>query len=152
MSATIHRYQPVITPGPTGTDYRPSGPDGDDYHDTLTELCFLDGWRYVAVPHGLPVQVPAALETWEAVELTPELREAIKLASDHCALARERFVASIRARHSLDDELYYARISTGTLMGTYQLQPGEAELLSQYQTDVENARLDLHVRYKELGL
>jgi len=149
----IYRYQPVITTGAQGTDYRPSGQDGEDYHDTLTELCELDGWRYVAVPDGVSPQVPAALSTWEAVaDLTPALRDSLKVASPHCQLALERFVLAIRARHSLDDELYYARIATGTLLGTYTLQEGEVALLAAYQSDVENARMVLQEHYAQLGL
>jgi hypothetical protein len=152
MTATIYRYQPVVIAGPTGTDYRPTGPDGEGFHDTLTDLCECDGWRYVAVPAGITPLVPVELTTWSAVELTAELRDQIKQASSHCQLARERFVAAIRARHSLDDELYYARIATGSMLGSYTLQPGEAELLAGYQTDVETARATLHERYAELGV
>lgn len=36
----LYRYRPVITPGPDGTDYRPFAEDA-------TELCELEGWRYV---------------------------------------------------------------------------------------------------------
>lgn len=151
-TAQIYRYQPAIIPGPQGHDTRPAGPDGEDYRDTLTDLCELDGWRYVAVPAGVTPLIPAALATWETVDLTPTVREAIKAASPHCHLAKERFVMAIRAHHSLDDELYYARIATGNLLGTYGLQPGEADLLAAYQSDVENARLVLQEQYAQLGL
>ena len=151
-TAQLYRYQPAIVPGPHGHDPRLLGPDGEDYHDTLTELCELDGWRYVAVPAGITPQIPAALTTWEAVDLSPALREAVKAASPHCQLAKERFVLIIRAKHSLDDELYYARIATGSLLGTYSLQDGEAAQLAIYQNDVESARQRLHEQYAQLGL
>ena len=86
------------------------------------------------------------------MDLTPTVREAIKAASPHCHLAKERFVLTIRAHHSLDDELYYARIATGSLLGAYLLQSGEADLLATYQSDVENARVVLQEQYAQLGL
>ena len=136
----LYRYQPVVTPGPNGTDHRPTGPDGLDAGETITELCELDGWRYVAVPEGVTPTVPAELATWEAVNLTSELREAIKAASPHAQLIAQRVVELIRAKYPLDEELYFARIAVGALQNSYTLLPGEAEALAQYQADVEAAR------------
>jgi hypothetical protein len=152
MSATIHRYQPAITPGPTGTDPRPSGPDGPDASETLTELCELDGWRYVSVPAGIVPQVPAELSTWAEVTLTDELREQIKAASPHTQLIAERVIGKIRAKYPLDEELYFARIAVGALQGTYVLQPGEGDALAQYQVDVEAAREWGRLERAKLGL
>ena len=140
MTTSIYRYQPVITTGPHGTDQRPTGPDGLDAGETITELCELDGWRYVAVPEGVTPTVPAELATWEAVNLTSELREAIKAASPHAQLIAQRVVELIRAKYPLDEELYFARIAVGALQNSYTLLPGEAEALAQYQADVEAAR------------
>lgn len=107
---------------------------------------------YVVIPENISFEIPAQLTTWETVTLTPELREAIKTNSPHCKLARDRFIETIRAKHSLDDELYYARIATGSILGAYKLQEGEAEILSAYQADVEAARETLHTHYSEWGL
>ena len=136
----LYRYQPVVTPGPNGTDQRPTGPDGLDAGETITELCELDGWRYVAVPEGVTPTVPAELATWEAVNLTSELREAIKAASPHAQLIAQRVVELIRAKYPLDEELYFARIAVGAIQASYTLLPGEDEALAQYQADVEAAR------------
>lgn len=149
---TIYRYQPARTPGPNGNDPRPLGPDGDGYADTLTELCELDGWRYVSVPDAVVPHVPADLVTWQLAPLDDALREAIKAASPQVRLARERCVQAIRASYSIDDELYLARIATGAQMGTYTLQAGEAGRLAGYQAHVEACRADLHLTYAELGL
>jgi len=143
--ATIFRYSPVLTPGPSGTDYIPNG-------ENITPLCELGEYRYVSVPEGVEVDVPPELSTWEEVTITPELRETIKAASHLCAFYRDLFIQSIRRKHSLDDELYYARIASGTLLGSYTFQSGEAELLGTYQADVEAAREVLHQRYSDLGL
>lgn len=146
---TIYHYTPVIIPGPNGTDYRPSLNSNDV---NLIELCELESTRYVVVPDLIEVTVPEAITTWEPVSLTDQLREQIKLTSPHCKLARIRFIEAIRKHHSLDDELYYARIATGSMMGSYELQAGEAELLAKYQADVEAARTELHQEYANLGL
>jgi hypothetical protein len=152
MSAAIYRYQPVITPGAFGTDYRVTGPDGDDMTDSLTELCELDGWRYVSVPDGVTPEVPEQITTWAAVTLTDALREEIKVASPHCRLISERMIAQIRAKYTVDDELFLARISVGALMGTYSPSADEQARIGAYQIDVEAAREWGRARRAELGL
>ena len=149
---TLYRYQPVITPGPAGTDHRPSGPDGEGYQETLTELCTLDGWRYVSVPGGVTASVPPALDTWEEVSLDAALRERIKAESPHTQLIADRVIDQIRAAYPLDEELYFARIAVGALLGTYTLLDGEADALTQYQADVEAAREWGRAERAKLGL
>lgn len=146
---TLYCYQPSITTGPNGTDYRPTTNSNEN---SLTELCELEGLRYVVVPDDITVMVPEEITTWEQVTLTGQLRDRIKLVSSHCNLARTRCIDAIRANHSLDDELYYARIATGITLGTYQLLPRETEILLKYQQDVELARTNLHQEYAKLGL
>ena len=141
----LYRYQPVMIPGPTGTDYRPRA-------EGLTDLAELDGWRYVAVPEGVVPDVPEALTTWEPVTLTTELRESIKLASPHAQLIAQQVIDRIRAKYPLDEELYFARIAMGALQGSYTLMDGEAEALTQYQADVEAAREWGRQARAELGL
>ena len=141
----LYRYQPVMIPGPTGTDYRPRA-------EGLTDLAELDGWRYVAVPEGVVPDVPEALTTWEVVTLTTELREAIKLASPHAQLIAQRVVDLIRAQYPMDEELYFARIAVGALQGSYTMLEGEADALAQYQADVEAAREWGRQARAELGL
>ena len=152
MTTQIYRYQPVVTAGPNGTDYRPRGPEGFAASETLTELAELDGWRYVAVPDGVTPELPTEITTWEAVTLTPELREAIKAVSPHAQLIAQRVIDRIRAKYPLDEELYFARIALGALQGSYTLLDGEAEALTQYQADVEAAREWGRLARAELGL
>lgn len=153
MSATIYRYQPAVTTGPNGTDPRPTGPDGDDETATLTELCELDGWRYVSVPDAVTPTIPAEIaESWAAASITDDLREMIKTASPHTRLVAERVIGQIRAKYSVDDELYLARISVGALRGTYTPDAGEEALIAEYQIDVEAAREWGRVRRSALGL
>ena len=152
MTTAIYRYQSAATPGPTGTDPRPRGPDGLAASETLTELVELDGWRYVAVPDGVTPELPAEITTWEPVTLTTELREAIKLASPHTQLIAQRVIDRIRAKYPLDEELYFSRIAVGALQGSYTLLEGEADALAQYQADVEAAREWGRLARAELGL
>lgn len=151
MSMKIFKYQPVVTPGPFGTDYRPRV--NLEHNDNLyIEIAEFEDWRYVGVDDSVTVEIPEEVTTWEEVVVTPEIRNKIKRNSPYCILAQQNFINSIRKNHSLDDELYYARISTGVLMTTYTLRPGEAELLTQYQVDVEEARVELHAKYAAIGL
>lgn len=125
-------------------------PDAYTTHTLITptdagcqELCTLDdGYTYVSVPTGvtLPEQIPGIAMTLETVTITDPLRDAIKAASTHCQLIAERVIEQIRAKYTVDDELYIARIAVGTLQGSYTLQPGEAERIATYQADIEASR------------
>lgn len=142
----LYSYTPVIIDGPNGTDYRPLG-------EGIQELSTIDNIRYVVIEDLSSVLIPdEILATFQEVNLTETLKTTIKKDSRACQLIQEQFLQEIRRYHSLDDELYYARISSGLLLGTYQLLPGEAELLEKYQTDVEAARTNLHNSYMALGL
>ena len=149
---TIYRYQSVATTGPNGNDPRPQGPDGDDETTTLTELCELDGWRYVSVPDGITPTIPDAITTWQPVTLTDELREQIKATSPHTRLIAGRVIEQIRSKYSIDEELYFARISVGTLRGSYTPTADELTAIDEYQSDVEATREWGRARRAELGL
>ena len=142
----IYRYQPHIIEGPFGTDYRPSGTENNQ----PLELCTLNGYRYISGNINELI-VPEQI-TLELVELTPELKEELKANSHYLQLIASRVIERIRAKYPRDEELYFARISVGALQGTYTLQPGEAELLQQYQVDVEEAREWGRQERENLGL
>ena len=112
------------------TTYELRVPDahGDEGEIFCTELGTLDGLTYVSVPAGviLPEQFPQVAATLQPVELTTELRERLKAISPHCALISERMVQKIRARYSIDDEMFFARFGVGAAASMYE--PSEAEL------------------------
>lgn len=136
---TIYSYTKVQTPY---TTIQMALPDSQGANDELhcTELCTLDGLTYVAVPDGvtLPAQPPEL--TIAPVAMTPELREQIKAASPHCSLIAERMEMRIRARYSLSDEQYFARIGVGVALGSYTFEPGEQDALIAFGAHVEAAR------------
>jgi len=119
------------------------------------ELCTLDdGYTYVSIPDEviLPEQIPEIAATLETVTLTDALREAIKTASTHCQLIAERVIERIRAKYTVDDELYIARIAVGALQGSYVLLPGEAERIAAYQAYIEATREWARQQRATLGL
>lgn len=109
---------------------------------------------YVAVPDGvtLPEQPAQIADTLQEVALTPELREQIKTASPHCAFIAERMQAQIRARYSAEDEMYFARIGTGVVLGKYTFEPGEEVALTEYGLYVEAVRQWGRAERAKLGL
>lgn len=119
-----------------------------------TELCTLDGVTYVAVPDDvtLPEQPAQIADTVQAIALTPELREQIKIASPHCAFIAERMQAQIRARYSAEDEMYFARIGAGAALGVYQFEAGEKEQLLDYGAHIEAIRQWGRAERANLGL
>lgn len=109
---------------------------------------------YVAVPDGvtLPEQPAQIADSIAAVELTPELREAIKAASPHVQLVTERMQCKIRARYTAEDEMYFARIGTGAALGKYTFEPGEEAALTEYGAHVEAVRQWGRAERAKLGL
>lgn len=127
----------------------PVPPDQVDSEPGITELCTIDGITYVALPDWavLPDD-PAATP----VELTDELRDAIKAASPHCRLIHERMEARIRERYSIADEQYFARIGVGKALGVYEFEPGEQDELLAFGVYVEGIREWGRAERAKLGL
>lgn len=119
-----------------------------------TELCTLDGVTYVAVPDGitLPEQPAQIADSIAVVELTPELRERIKASSPHCQFIDARMQDRIRARYSAEDEMYFARIGAGVVLGKYTFEPGEEAALTEYGAHVETVRQWGRAERAKLGL
>ena len=105
-----------------------------------TELATIDGTTYVHVPDGVTLPSQPEQIAVEEVTMTDELREQIKAASPHVKLSYKRLNERIRAKYSIDDEMYLARIAVGAQMGTYEMQPDEPALLAEYQQYVEAQR------------
>lgn len=158
MATTLFSYTPVIIEGPNGTDYRPRiviDPETAPGEATISlqDVVTLDGQRYVAVPEGVQVEVPDEIaETWSQVTVTPELRETIKRESRACKVIQEAFTEALRTKYTVDDELYFSRISIGNLLGSYEFQPGELEQIQEYQVFVEAERVKVDEKYAALGL
>ena len=92
------------------------------------------------MPDGVVLPDQPTQITVEAVTLTPELRDALKAASAHCALITQRIEEKIRARYTLSDEQYFARIASGAALGIYALEPGEHDALVAFGEHVEACR------------
>jgi len=142
--AKIYRY---IKASDEYTSYSPQG-------EGITELCTLpDGYTYVSVADDdqLAAEQPEQIQIEEPI-LTDELKEQIKAASPHCQLIYQRMQDKIRAKYCSEDEMYFTRISVGQLAGMYQMQPGEPELIVEYQTFIEGVRQWGKSERAQLGL
>jgi hypothetical protein len=139
MSTSIVSYQKVSTPH---TVIQALLPDSTGVDDSLhcIELCTLDGITYLAVPDGVTLPPQPIGVTLEAVTLTPELRERIKAESVHSQWIGERMVQKIRARYSIDDEMFFARIGVGAATGMYSPSPGELADMQAFGEFVEGVR------------
>lgn len=98
----------------------------------------------------LPTQPPEI--TLSPVTLTPELRGQIKASSVHAQFIAERMVQKIRARYSIDDEMFFARIGVGAATGMYT--PSDAELadMQAFGEFVESVRQWGRTERAKLGL
>jgi hypothetical protein len=149
---SIVRYQKATDAHTTYTLATP--PEGG-----CVELCTLaDGYTYVAVPDGVtltltpPAQPAQIADSIEALTLTDELREQIKAASPHCQLIAQRMIEQIRARYSVDDELFYARIMIGAGAGLYVMTQAEFAEVSAFKDHVEAVREWGRAERASLGL
>lgn len=116
------------------------------------ELATIDGITYVFVPDTatLPPQPPEITVT--PIILTDALREQLKAESPHCQLIDARIQEKIREKYSAEDEMYYARISVGVLMGAYTYQNGEQQAVLDYGVYVESVRQWARAERSKLGL
>lgn len=124
----IYSYQKVSD---AYTTYQAQG-------DGVTELCTLDGVTYLSGPDSLPAQ-PVQI-TVVPVNMTAMLKDAIKANSPHTRLIATRMEEQIRAKYSLSDEQYFARIGVGVALGAYVFQPGEEDELLAFGAFVEGVR------------
>jgi len=138
------------------TTYELRMPDVQDAEGEIycTELGTIDGLTYVSVPDGvtLPAQLPQVAATLQTVTLTPELRAQLKAMSPHCALISERMVQKIRARYSIDDEMFFARIGVGAAVGMYTPTPDELAEMQAFGVFVEGVRQWGRAERAKLGL
>ena len=132
----IYKYRRVITAGPNGTTLYFRNTEAND----ALELAELAGWHYVFVPDSLVMPEQHAEIEWQAVTLTDDLKEQIKLASRPCHLIADRMQQMIRGAYSAEDELYFARISGTAALGMYTFAPGEQEELAAYNGHIESVR------------
>lgn len=105
------------------------------------ELCELDGATYVTVPEDagpMPEQHPEI--TLEPVIVDAGLRDALLAQSRACQLIAQAIIDNIRAKYSIDDEMYFARIGVGTSTGLYTPSEGEMQEMAIYGQHVESVR------------
>ena len=96
----------------------PSQPGLDDTQ-RCTELCTLLGITYVAVPAGVVLPDQPLELSLSNDPITPELRDAIKLASPHVQLINTRVQAAVAERYSLADEIKLLRTAPSPEMSAY---------------------------------
>lgn len=115
-------------------------PEGDNHQRIGTELATVNGTTYVFLPAGVTLPAQPAEITVLTVTLTPELTEEIKAASPHVQLINTRIKEKIRDKYDAEDEMYFARISIGQMMGVYLFQTGEDAAILAYGAYVESIR------------
>jgi hypothetical protein len=98
---------------------------------------------YVSVPTGAtlpttqPDEIKASITT---PTLTPALNDKIREASPHTKLIAQQVIDQIRAKYSVNDELYLARIGIGASSGLYVPTASELQELKDFGVLAESAR------------
>lgn len=112
----------------------------------MTFVCLPDG---VQLPAEQPEEIAGSIER---VTLTPGLRETIKAASPHCQLIARRMIEKIRARYSIDDEMYLARIGVGRANAMYSPSAQEIAEMAEFGSFVEDVRAWGRTERARIGL
>lgn len=131
---TIYAYTKFITREVTRTLNVPDG---------STELCTLDGVTYVSLPTGavLPTTQPAEIKaSITTPTITTALNDKIREASPYTKLIAQQVIDQIRAKYSVNDELYLARIGIGASSGLYVPTASELQELKDFGVLAESAR------------
>ena len=146
-----YKYTKIIEGGPFGTTKAIVLPEIDGQW-IGNELGIFGGETYVSLPDNtvLPEQLPEI--NCQPVVMTDELKEQLKAINPHCKLVDQQIRAKIRERYDAEDEMYFARISIGVVMGVYQFLPGEQEAVLEYGAYVEEVREWARLERAKVGL
>lgn len=117
-----------------------------------SELAVIDDITYVSVPEGVVLPEQPKEITVTATNLNTELKIKLRKESPHLKLIDKRFVEKLREKYSIDDELYFARIVSSFLLGSYVFESDEQGILTEYQNYVEDLRVWAKEQRANLGL
>lgn len=146
-----YKYTKIVEEGPFGTTKSIVLPEVDGQR-IGNELGMVGDETYVSLPDDavLPEQLPEI--NCLPVTMTEELKSALKAINPHCKLVDQQIKDKIRERYDAEDEMYYARISIGVVMGVYQFLPGEQEAVLAYGAFVESVREWAREERDKIGL
>lgn len=153
----IYSYQKCITTGPNGTviSFNQIYSSEENTQETITfskELGDIDNISYVFIPDDISIQDQPEEINLQPVELTPEKREELKTKLRPFQIIADEQQRMIREKYSQKDEMYFARISTSSLLGSYEFRPGEQAELEAFGMFVEYVREWGRQKRAELGL
>lgn len=143
----LYRYTPYITPGPNGVSLRFRADESG-----ATELAEVDGAVYVHVPDGAVLPEQPIEIAWQPVTPDAVLLARIKAESRSVQLIAQAMIEKIRSSYTIDDEMFFARISVGAATGMYQPTPGELQEMTVFGEFVESVRQWGRTERAKLGL
>lgn len=100
----------------------------------VTYCVLADG---ASLPGGQPAEIAASIS---AAAVPQNVRDLIKEHSPHCKLIAAQMIERIRARYSIDDEMFFARIGVGAAAGLYTPTAGEMSEMAAFGAFVESVR------------
>ena len=134
--ALIYKYKEVKATSPNEATLSFK----NDNEATATQLCQIDGWSYVSIPDLATIPEQHNEIQYQVAVIDELLAEQIKNESRVFQLIDKRFKDKVRAKYSIDDELYFARINIGALTNRYTMRAGESDEVDAFGVYVENAR------------
>lgn len=146
-----YKYTKIVEEGPFGTTKAVVLPEIDGQR-IGNELGMIDGETYVSLPADsvLPGQLPEI--NCQPVTITDALKEQLKAVNPHCKLVAQQIREKIREKYDAEDEMYFARISVGSVMGIYTYLPGEQQAVFEYGAYVESVREWARLERSKIGL
>ena len=146
-----YRFTKVVEEGPNGSVLSIILPEVDG-HRIGNELATINGVTYISLPEGLSLPTQHTEIALTQLTMTDELKAEIRASSPADALIRQQIRSKIREKYDAEDEMYFARISVGALMGQYTYRAGEAEEVLAYGTFIESVRQWAQDEREKLGL
>lgn len=144
----IFTYTPHIIPGINGTKLR-FKPSRDMIY---SELATIDGITYIHIPENTPIPTQPKEIKWSQIDLTPELKSSIKASSHIVKLISENMNKKIREKYSVDDELYFARISSNSANGVHKMSESELYEITTFNQFIESVRQWGRAERAKIGL
>lgn len=146
-----YKYTKIVEEGPFGTTKAIVLPEVDGQR-IGNELGTLDEVTYVSLPDDavLPEQLPEI--NCQPVIMTDDVKEQLKAVSPYCKLITQQIRSKIREKYDAEDEMYFARISVGSIMGIYTYLPGEADAVVAYGQYIETVREWAKTERAKVGL
>lgn len=143
----IYSYTKFRVDGVNGYTIQHSNTENND----IVELCTIDDVTFIYIPDS--IELPLQPEEIQLVDVT--LTVDLSILREHSPIEKMIQMETqmkIRSKYSLEDELYFSRISIGQLSGLYTMTASEQQQVAEFGAFVEQCRSEANLKRASVGL